>query len=376
MTLSRMAPSSHGPPAIGSRDDRRRRPWAAAGPSPAVFTNGAWPRTPISPLGVVLSLASRDGPTRSSAHSPHAGHAVAAYPQAVNQQLIDQVKEWVADPAKGPALHDLLHAETTRVIEALRDEQFAAGTPYSTDQHVRRIDAFEELTGDLGRAAGLVAYWGGETDDRLVPGLIGRLANAPDRGSGQIPWLQLYLYPAMLVLYAGGLGAVIGRREELLAGILAASLSREREEWKPNVLVLHPQAVIDHDLATKLPGLERRKTPVSDHLVKALWPWLAELEPHQESFERAFDRYEYLLGLVMFDLRVAEGHDGWAPVGRFSWRGQYGKAIDTAVGQEIVAAGASWPLLRARLFGGNIDRLNESAKGWHEHIGRIRNRQW
>ncbi|MES2211078.1 MAG: hypothetical protein V4515_13005 [Chloroflexota bacterium] len=294
----------------------------------------------------------------------------------MNEELVASVKAIVADPAKGPALHDLLHAEANRVIEAMRDEQFAAGTAYSKDELARRVAAYEALTEDLSRAAAMVAYWSKATDDRLVAGLVARLANAMERDNGVVPWLEMFLYPALLVMYAGGLGSVIGGRDGLLAALLASPLIHEREEWKPIVLVLHSHNVIDHSIAKELPGLQRRHTPMSDHLAEVLQPWLAPLEPDQPAFEHAFDRFEYLLGLVMFDLRRAAHGSGWAPVGRLSWRGERRRGVDAEIAEEISAAGSAWPLLSAGLFGGERDRLTESAAGWISLVREVRGHQF
>lgn len=295
---------------------------------------------------------------------------------AMNEELIRQVKGSVADPTKAPLLRDLLQAEAARVIAALRDEQFTAGLPYSKEELARRAAAYEALTEDLGRAAALGTYWEKTTDNRIVPAIVARLANAMERSNGVSVWLDLFLYPAVLVLYAGGLGAVLGHREEQLADLLASVIIRDREEWKPVVLVLSAPAAIDHRVAKDLPGLERRRTPMSDHLCEVLRPWLEELEPDQVAYERAFDRFEYLHGLVMFDITRQAGRGGYAPVGRLSWRGEYGNGIELALADEIAAAAASWPPLRGGLFGGDADRLAESVKGWSELIARVRSQRF
>jgi hypothetical protein len=294
----------------------------------------------------------------------------------MNGELLSKVRDLVADPTKAPALQALLQAETTRVIDGMRDESLTPGTPYSDEELARRVSAYEESTERLGRAAALIAYWSKTTDDRLAPGTVARLANALDRGSGVNVWLDLTLYPAVLVLYGAGLGAVIGRREEQLAPLLDSPTIRDRGEWKRVALVLSGVAALSHNVAKHLPALERRHTPTSDHLCDVMRPWVEELEPEQESYERAFDRWEYLLGLAMFDLIRDAGHSGYAPVGRLSWRGNYGNGIEVVLGQEIAAAGANWPLLRAGLFGGDSARLATSVEGWHKYIAGARNQQF
>jgi hypothetical protein len=299
-----------------------------------------------------------------------------AYDCPVNDELLGKVRDLVADPTKAPALQALLQAETKRVIDGMRDESFAPGMPYSDEELTRRLSAYEELTESLGRAAALVAYWSKTTDDRLVPGIVARLANALDRGNGVNVWLDLTLYPAVLVLYGAGLGAVIGRREEQLAPLLDSPTIRDSGDWKRVALVLSGVAALSHNAAKHLPGMERHHTPTSDHLCGVIRPWVEELEPDQESYERAFDRWEYLLGLAMFDLIRQAGRGGYAPVGRLSWRGNHGNGIEVLLGQEIAAAGANWPLLRAGVFGGDPARLATSVEGWHKYIAAARNQQF
>jgi hypothetical protein len=237
------------------------------------------------------------------------------------------------------------------------------------------VAAYEALSEDLARCAGIVAYWSKTTDERLVPGIVARLANAMERNNGTVPWLDLYLYPALLVLYAGGVAAVIGHREQDLGPMLTTAQLRDRGEWKPAALVLHAMSAIDRPIANDLPGLERRHTPMSDHLVDVLHPWLESLEPDATAFDRAFDRFEYLDGLVMYDLLRQSHNGGWGPVGRFSWRGQYQAGVDREIAAEIATAKSAWPLLRAGLFGGEYARLVDSAKGWDELIATVRGQQ-
>jgi hypothetical protein len=293
----------------------------------------------------------------------------------MNEDLLRQVKESVGDPTKGPALHDLVAAEVGRVIEAMRDESFAAATPYSKEELARRVGAYEELVEDLGRVAAVAGYWSQTTDDRLIPRAISRLANALDRSSGTGTWLDLGLYPAVLVLYSAGLGAIIGRRDALLAELLAPATIRDHNEWKPAALVLSAPAAIEHRVAQQLPGLERCHTPVSDHLAEVLRAWVEELEPDQESYERAFDRFEYLVGLITYDISRQERAGGWGPVGRFRWRGRYENGIEIPVGAEIEALGDQWPLLGAGLFGRDLGRLRESVAGWNQRIASVRGQQ-
>jgi hypothetical protein len=147
-----------------------------------------------------------------------------------------------------------------------------------------------------------------------------------------------------------------------------------REEWKPVAAAIYPQAVVEHRVAQRLPGLERRHTPLSDHLFEALRPCLADLIPLEAEYERQFDGFEFVLGLVHFDLTRGES-GGWGPVGRFSWRGEYRPGEDTAIAEELLSGGRQ-PLLDAGLFRGNRERLQESVEGYVAHVAAVRRSQF
>ena len=294
----------------------------------------------------------------------------------MNDGFLAQVQPLVADPTKAPDLERLLQGEVSRVVEAAGDEAFSANASYSDEEFGRRLGAYETLTERLGRARAALAYWYGNTDERMVPRVIARLANTLERDAGQQPYLELMLYPAVLVLYSAGVAAVIGRREGFIADLLGLPTIRVRGEWKPPAETLSAQAAIDHRIGQRIPGLERHHTPASDRVYQAIRPWLADVEPADIECERAFDRWEYLFGLVSFDITRANGRSGWAPVGRFSWRGQHGRAIEPDISHEALAAGVEWPLLKAGLFQKDPARLAESIEGWHETIQHVRRSQW
>ncbi len=211
----------------------------------------------------------------------------------------------------------------------MRGEEFAPGAGFSINELNRRLEGIDSRCAELARAASLVGYWWSPMSNRIVPEVVARLANGLDRSAGVDAWLDLYLYPALLVLYANGLGAVIGHREAQLGSLLGSPTFRERGEWTPLVTGVNATTPVAHERAKQLPGFDRHHTPMSDRLEQVLAPLLSDLEPDPAAIERDFDRFEYLVGLVLFDTsRQIRGDDAWAPVGRFYWRRESGEAIE------------------------------------------------
>jgi hypothetical protein len=286
---------------------------------------------------------------------------------------ITRLKEIVADPRALPSIHDLLHAEAARVLEGMASPRYTPGDAYTDEELAARASGYEELTINLGKLLALGARWGSPESAPIWPEVIGRIATV-ERSEGVNVWLNLVRYPALLSLYAAGVAAMSGQRYDLLGTLLASRVVYEREEWKPAASAIYPQAVVDHGIAQRLPGLERRRTPLSDRLVEVLRPWLAQLVPLAARYERQFDRFEYLLGLVHFDLRRRELR-GWGPMGRFSWRCEYGLGADAEVADELIGGGRH-PLLDAGLFLGTRDRLKESVEGYAARIAAVRAGQY
>jgi hypothetical protein len=290
----------------------------------------------------------------------------------MNDELIVKVKAWIADPTKAPLLHDLLHEEAARIIEGIRAQDFAPSTPYSDLELARLVAACEETSGDLGRSFGLGGFWGHPNMRPLWPGLIGRLSNGLSRAGGLEAWFRLRLYPAVLALYSGGVAATAARRYDTLAALFTEATVDDGAERNEAVLELHAHRVLEPEIAQRLPGLERRHTPMSDHVASVIRPWLADILPLDSDFERQFDRFEYLLGLEHYDIRrEKEKGNAWGPIGRFSWR-RITRPADVDVALEIEQSGTRWPLLTEGLFGGSSDRLAESVKGFNALVARVR----
>ena len=214
---------------------------------------------------------------------------------------IHRLKEIVADPRAVPSIHDLVHAEAARVLEGMAGAEYAPGDAYGDEALTTRVAGYEELTAGLGKLLALGARWGSPESARIWPSVIGRIASV-ERSAGVNVWLELALYPALLSLYSAGIAALSGNRFDTLAALLASRVVQVREEWKPVAAAIYPQAAVEHRVAQRLPGLERRHTPLSDHLVEVLRPWLADLIPLEAEYERPVVGFSVCAGVGAFNL--------------------------------------------------------------------------
>ena len=151
-----------------------------------------------------------------------------------------------------------------------------------------------------------------------------------------------------------------GTRAAIAAGYAkkGAHVTASRMLSNPKV-----QARLARGTWNKLRGGQRNYlTPLSDHLCSLFEEPLKEYLPTAPDYEEAFDRFEYMLGLVCADLRQERKAYGfWGPVGSFGWRHRHEpeKHNMVKVESEIAAAGDNWAPLRTGLFGGSLERARE-----------------
>lgn len=270
-------------------------------------------------------------------------------------------------------LHDLVMTEAERVHEEFHAEyvphRLGELGPGKQDQKIRRCEALSEILIFM-MVTG--CYWGEESHEYLWARCLERLATIPGEEHGTTR-PHFGLYPALLSLYAGGLASVASGNYSTFSSLLTRAKIRQLHEDQPLVLIVSPGAVMDERDAQTLPGMERHYTPLNDHLYSLLREPLKAFLPEDSRYGRCFDRFEYLMALVHADLREKQGHNIWGPIGRFGWRdrGYPENHISTEIEAEATTMGEDWPLLRAGLFDGSVERFLSIKKPLDERIARL-----
>jgi len=189
--------------------------------------------------------------------------------------------------------------------------------------------------------------------------------------------IDLRRYPALLLLYGAGLAAVAAGNYQTLASVLTKpKVKNHHGKYEAICSEVYPIVVMKKELGHLLPGLERRHTPVNDYLFDKLRGPLRDYLPRDEDYQNAFDRFEYLLGLVHADLTRQNVTIGgwWGPVGCFAWRNshfdQEGRMAHK-VGVELEAEGINWAPLRAGLFGGSVAQAKIAITKFNDFLSQI-----
>jgi hypothetical protein len=290
--------------------------------------------------------------------------------------LVSQAKELVGDDRLRVRLFDLVAGEVRRFC------QFAAGDNFSVDgrwdiaEFVNRIHRYEEEISDLLRVQALVGHW---TTEACGPCLVlapTRLANDKIATGGNTGWAALRWYPALLLLYAGGIGAVASGNYRNLNALFATEVS------SPSVGQHEPAPFIsaalkgNDDVAGAFQALRSRQNeyvPRSEYLFDLLRQPLDDILLVGRDYERLFDRFEVLLTLEQAHRAARSTEDvGRAPLGRFAWkyRGHHDGDPFSLVVKEATRQGQAWPPLAAGLFGGSYDRFVKVEEYYAQAIAR------
>jgi hypothetical protein len=177
-------------------------------------------------------------------------------------------------------------------------------------------------------------------------------------------------------MYAAGISALSARNYQALAIALQTTVREGRDDFegrsRPLVQAVVRHLTNVHDFFKKLPGLERRYTPRSEHLLKTLQPTLEDLLFLGRAYEDLFDNFEVLLALTHADIQQPTDGSGWGPPGRFAWlhnsrdAGPYRTVIE-----EAQKAGNTWGPLREGLFQGTIQRFLEVSEGYGRKVNQL-----
>lgn len=257
--------------------------------------------------------------------------------------LVSSTKRYLAKPEHRIQLDELFAQETERLLNQLDDDIFSARDQLNTENFRTRVQLYESLAEPLARMAGILGRWGDGKDYDVVLDVLRSLYHHADKTRGGVAnWLNLRTYPAVLVFTAYGIGLTKAERWETLLKLFSSLLALEYREPQRIVSTLFLWSWVggEDQLWKKLEGFERRKTPLSDHLLEVMTPWSKSFIGSDANFELLFERFE-----LMGSLASLHEHDetqlekstettasqrnvlAWMPVGRSGWNSSVSRIL-------------------------------------------------
>ncbi|HCG39382.1 MAG TPA: hypothetical protein DEW09_09940 [Pseudomonas sp.] len=255
--------------------------------------------------------------------------------------LVNSTKRYLAKPEHRIQLDELLSQEAERLMAQLDGSQFAPHGQWNQDEFRSRVRRYEALVEPLTRMAGVLGRWGDGSELTTVLDIVrGLYLQAEKVGNGLMVWLGLRSYPAVLIFTAYGVGLTRSQRWQTLHELLVAPWPREDRDPKRVVstLFLDEWKGAKNELWKELEGLDRRKTPLSDHLLEVMTNWRSSFAGVSAEFELVFERFELLAALAYLEENseasleqafadTPHGLFARMPVGRVGWHDSSANAL-------------------------------------------------
>jgi hypothetical protein len=272
--------------------------------------------------------------------------------------LISSTKRYLSKPEYRIQLDDLIAHEVGAAIAKLDSADLSTGTQWSPQELQRRVQVYQTVGEPLARMVSVLGRWGNGSEHSTVVDVIRAVHHhAESMGSGMTLWLGLRSYPAVLLFNAYGLGLVRAQRWKDLHSFFESTLPRAERDAKRMVdsLFLWAWKGAADDVWKQLPDLDRRKTPLSDHLHDVMASWKQSFIGVEPNFELLFERFETLASLAFLEsssetdlesLLLPSQSQSLArmPVGRVGWHGESFRSLvadfeSEAMTQTLIASG-------------------------------------
>ena len=274
------------------------------------------------------------------------------------EQASANVKEYLSEDRYRIQLSDFIGGVADTLSQQIVSEEFpvSLAAQLSEEGIRQRMERFCEIS-QVAQAVILVGcYFGTKTHEKLWVDLLQRVANPPGEKAGNVVLLNLQHFPALVLLYAGGIAAIAGENFETLLALLSKPKIYDRREQPQSVLTaLSHHRVVETDLLNKIFG-QRRYTPMSDHLCTLLRQPLRSLLPDDRQYQKCFDRFEYMKSLLSADVT-----GGAQAIGSFGWRWRYDEQ-DTMkeMAEEELSLAMNWPPYKAGWFQASRERFTSA----------------
>lgn len=279
------------------------------------------------------------------------------------ESAVASLKRYLPERQYRIKLWDLVDDTVGRIVEMTSGDGFDMHKPKPTTESVTaRVRAYEAACSTLLTMATVGGFWAEEEHVPVWQRALRRLGMEKSR-SGEALWRELHRYPATLLLYALGLGAIAkGRSEQLklLEHILATKLSRAHQEDVPAVRQLSPfvsfSGLYGHHagyVMSILEGMSKHRTPLNDWIHDTLRSHAERIMPDADRYTLLFDKLEILMTLNF----AHHEFEDWRELlpGAFVNRRKNRNLILQEIRESLAAMGNESPFVTSNIFGSTVE---------------------
>jgi hypothetical protein len=272
------------------------------------------------------------------------------------------LKRYLVDERNKILLHDLLMGEADRLAKRIDAESAAASSNVARGAVLQCMRRYEELTHPLLSLMITGCYWGEPLHNDIWTAVIERVANAASSRKASSAGDRLKAYPALLLLYGGGLASVAKEKFSTLQALLLGPRIFCAEGEQAAVHRLVADSIVGEAARSLEPENATRIAPASVYLHEFLRPLLREFLLADSDYNEVFELFEYLCALIWVDENPRSARLDWvpvdAPIGLFmETPNPPQQPIAQRIDRELALQGKKWPPLLGKMFGGHADRV-------------------
>ena len=214
------------------------------------------------------------------------------------EAAVASLKRYLSEHKYRIQLEGLIEDTVRSVLKDTSGPDFAVDVPQPTTETVTgRIRKYESACSTLVELAMVGGRWSEKEHCEIWHRALRRLSVIP-RSNGKVAWLDLWLYPGMLLLYALGLGAVETDRLAFLGRIFSAAIHRKNNERLTVVQAFAPYQRFDGGGAMKmLEGMENHHLPLNEWMFNTLQQFAKGMIPEEGRYLYNFVKLEMLMSL-------------------------------------------------------------------------------
>jgi hypothetical protein len=251
--------------------------------------------------------------------------------------LVASAKKFLARPEFRIQLDELIGGELRRIDHDIVTSQPTGA--WSNGLFISAVARYEAQSEILARIFGVLGRYGTGADFGDALDVITRLGFR-DPTSGFTSLTNLRTYPAVLLLYAYGIGLLKAQRFADLFKLFSTPINtgRDQAQTVASHLLLTRWEGSENDPWKLLPELEKRRTALSDHLHELFEGWTADYLFTKGEYTGLFEHFELLGTLAYITLsndkatlqaaiQSPNRNFVWAPIGRAAWDHRVSRSI-------------------------------------------------
>ena len=286
------------------------------------------------------------------------------------EAAVASLKRFLPDPRHQIRLADLIEETVEHVMEITSGTDFDANNPPpTTETATARILAYEAACSTLMAMAIVGGLWAEEQHCDIWQRALPRLASMPLVGGYEV-WLELRRYPATLLLYALGLGAVYAKRLDFLGRLFSTAVNRQNNERNRVTQYLAPDLYFDGNTSKIqiLEGMSESPFPLNDWAQRTLRQCAKGTIPNDDQYILIFDKIEILISLNSFFYSSPD--KTWLrPLGRYMHR--YNTSWDQVLPEiegSLLNLKDESPYVKANLFGSSAENCWRNLYAWYKWL--------